>query len=266
MFVRPPLPLAQLVPRLQERGWIDFDLAHPKASSGVEVLRAVQDYQRWHGLRADGVAGPITSRHLAAPRFCSHPDRMALRHTPARWPHVAVTVCWDGMLPTVSRDEAMGCLELALATWARACALRPTVSTNPKTANIRLQTGVIDGAGKTLAWQQLPIDVRESAQLDGLYDRQEPWYAKPEPPPSFAYVDLLSVLIHELGHGWGLDHAAGDGAVMSAIYAGLRALQAWDVAAIAALYPGPGRADDSPPAPVTQRVLIEGNFSIRAVE
>lgn len=267
MFLRPPLPLSQLIPRLRERGWIDWDSAHPKAADPLNALRAVQEYQRWHGLRADGVAGPVTARHLAAPRFCGHPDRMPLRNRAPRWPHVGVTVCWDGALPNVSRDQAHGCLEIALKTWARACALRPVLTTNAKTANIRLQSGVIDGAGKTLAWQELPIDVTREAQLDGLYDRQEPWHALETPPASLAYVDLTSVLVHELGHGWGLDHAAGEGAVMSAIYAGLRALQVWDTAAIRGLYPGAGLADEpSPPAATVQRVMIEGQFKITAVK
>ncbi len=253
MFLRKILDRVHLISRLQERGWVNYDAAHPRAADDLATFLAVRDYQRYWGLKDDGIAGPVTARHLALPRFCKHPDHMALgRRTAAvaKWPHLNVTVTWDGDLPDVPRSTAMGCLERALKNWSRVCALRPTIATNAKTANIVLQTGQIDGSGKVLAYQQLPFDVIATSRLLGMYDVAEPWSASITPPPTLALVDLDATLFHELGHGWGLDHANGEGAAMSPIYAGLRTAQAWDVAAIQALYPGPGWEEATPAAPV----------------
>ena len=271
MFHRRVLNPLALIPRLLERGWIDFDSADPRAADDLLRFRAVRDYQRHFGLKPDGIAGPVTTRHLMLPRFCKHPDRMELGRRgdpPAKWPHLNVTVAWDGDLPNVARSDVMGCLERALKNWARVCALRPTIAVNAKTANIVLKTGQIDGSGRTLAWQELPVQVTETSRKQGLYDVAEPWSASAQPPATLAIVDLEATQFHELGHGWGLDHANGEGAAMSPIYAGLRVAQAWDVAAIAALYPGPGWEEEEPPVviPRSQRVLIEGQFTIRAVK
>jgi len=265
-----------LTDRLQELGWIDFDSTDSRAAGGLDLFRAVSRYQQHHGLRSDGIAGPVTARHLAAPRFCKHPDVMPLRGRQPKWPHRNVSVCWDGQLLSVSREEVLGCLERALRSWALVSALRPVVATNPKTANLLLVTGVIDGSGKVLAYQELPYDVDERSQRNGVYDRQEPWWGKLAPPPTLAYVDLESVFFHECGHGWGLDHAPGDGAAMSALYAALRSPQEWDRRAIGALYPGPVLEVPSTPTPPpgtpatpppasSQRVLIAGNFTITHV-
>lgn len=76
------------------------------------------------------------------------------------------------------------------------------------------------------------------------------WYAGPlESAPTGGWIDLETVLLHELGHALGLDHSATTDAVMYAAYLGVRrALRLDDVYGVTILYPAPEPAPSAPPA------------------
>ncbi len=178
------IPRRLLISLLAKRGWLAAEIsaeAH-KASSG-QLRRVVRRYQRFHGLKIDGWAGPVTQRSLETPRFCAHPDRMSRGRQTCKWPQIDVTWAVTGRLPGISAADQKDAFALAWRFWSEICGLSPEYSGNPRTANVLMGVGAIDSSGKTLAWSELPCGVGSSAQLNQKYDSSEPWVIAEHPEP-----------------------------------------------------------------------------------
>jgi hypothetical protein len=138
----------------------------------------------------------------------------------------------------------------ALAKWSAAAKvqfLRTSSTDGPKNVNIvfgRKDHGdpyPFDGPGGVLAHTFYPADVNpEPIAGDMHLDEEENWNIGKD-------IDLLSVVLHELGHALGLGHSDVPGAVMYPYYRISTELTPEDVSAIQSLYAPPAPA--TPPAP-----------------
>lgn len=116
--------------------------------------------------------------------------------------------------------------------------------------NFQPGTEAIFGAGGTIAG-------------DSHYDDDEFWIDDPFEDGTTGFIDLFTVMLHELGHALGLGHSAVVGSVMFPFYGGAnRTLSADDIAGIVAIY---GPADVEPPAvpePGSMVLLVSGALAL----
>jgi len=184
---------------LKRNGWIGKQSVTPD-----QLTRAVKSYQRLFGLRADGVAGPITGRTLTE-RFCSVPDHaLAAR---SAWPREqareGLTWAIAGKLtgsPRMSTSDYKGVVALSLAHISTVCGARFGYTPNARTADVVMNTHR-EGPGGVLAWSQLP----PGRNLKQSYDDAERWHWK-SVDPAPGTIGLIHVIRHEWGHALGLGH------------------------------------------------------------
>lgn len=121
------------------------------------------------------------------------------RATMCTWRHKPVTCSIDGTLPGLSNAQVVATYKRALDLWNDICGIGAVWTDNLAKANVYAHCMKIDGASGTLAWSYLvPCGIGSSASyhIEQRYDNTERWT-----------VDwLLEVMLHELGHAWGLDH------------------------------------------------------------
>lgn len=228
--------------KLIAHGWIPAS-----AGPSVSLETAIRQYQAFHGLAVDGWAGPITQRHLAMPRFCACPDRMTAGNG-AKWDHLDVSYFVRDPLPRWTLEETWRAADWAFAQWAAITALKPRRSETRNEADILITVGPIDGAGKVLAWSNLPPARPVMQRYDS---RESGWILSATPG---AYIDAGAVIAHEVGHALGLEHDARSGQLMSPTYEpGLRVPQANDKARIVELY---GANTNPPPVKVKLDRLV----------
>lgn len=172
-----------------------------------------------------------------------------------RWPSTNLTYRIATFSPDLSRDEQRSIARQAFARWSNVVPLNFT-ETDAENADFQLGFGegnhcefygnacrvdsAFDGAAGTLAHCYFPVSANGSLAGDCHFDEGELWNAQTTAGASTTRgVSLLSVAIHELGHGLGLDHSANQAAVMFASYTGNNVkveLAGDDVARIQALY------------------------------
>src|SRR5437868_2472812 len=96
-----PAVWMEVVQRLIELGWLLWGGKVPPSAKGQvpsHAKQALKRYQRWAGLKPDGVPGPITLNHLRQPRWCGTPDAQGAGQV-CKWPQLDVTWNIAGSLP-----------------------------------------------------------------------------------------------------------------------------------------------------------------------
>jgi Ca2+-binding RTX toxin-like protein len=135
-------------------------------------------------------------------------------------------------LATLSASQIEPLLEIAQAQWHASGLIDPATNTTLDTPTVvirdlpglelgRYQNGTLtldsDAAGHGWFVDPTPLDHSEFARLDG--NRLQAVDASSD---AYGQIDLVSVLLHELGHGYGLEHD--DGAMAPTLASGARVL------------------------------------------
>ena len=149
----------------------------------------------------------------------------------------------------MDREAYLKEVAAAFAVWAAACSSLSFVRTDePKDAHLTItfmgdEEGEIkfdasDGAGGKLA---------EASEDGVLFDSAERWLLQGQTPRAkTSSYELLPVLIHELGHVFGLEHTTSSTDVMYPYYkASSVTLSAEDVSNINTVYPAAFAASDA---------------------
>lgn len=217
-----------------------------------ELARAVEQYQTFNGLTADGVIGPQTVHQMTNPLRCGLPDMMA--EQVCAWPMKDVTYFPQINLPGLSAEDAQRAFDQACSQWNQVCGIKLRRAGGPA-ANIVAKSGSgqannLDGRGGTLAWSYLPCNSTPQSVLQQMYDESESW--------SFSMA--VAVICHEIGHAIGLPHSTA-GNLMAPYYnAQVTKPQAGDVAEVVKRYgqpvatPAPVPPSGDPAAP---KVAVE---------
>lgn len=236
-------------------------------NASIAVREWVRKFQRIHGLKEDGIVGPVTDRFLDMPRFCAVPDRETVPNQRCRWDHTK----WDGSrfvggtpsamninyfvreaAPNLSLNETQAVAAASFAEIAAHAAVTFTPLANSNGANVLIKFGQIDGPSATLAYTELPCGPDTPAKLlDFLADNAEPWVVSADPPNG--RIDFQRVLIHEMLHLMGLEHGP-TGCIMAPYYdRSIRTMQAWDIQELQVRYGPP--VEGTPPVnpPVGQQ-------------
>lgn len=215
---------------------------------GHDLAEATAEYQSWHGLKPDGIPGPITQRHLGMPRFCALPDRAPMRAELAKFPTLEVTYANAHAAPGFTLAETQAITDLAISEWNTTSGLK-AVRSDVTTATILLSVGRIDGRNGTLAWSELA----QRPRTQQMYDSAEPWKrGQGWNAVQYPAIDLLVVMLHELGHAFGIDHAPGSDHLLSPIYSPNNVRPGpWEINEMQKRYGKPA-ATPTPPTPAPQ--------------
>ena len=210
--------------------------------------QAVRLFQRQSGLRPDGVVGPKTLALIGTPR-CGVPDvvqgdgpqRFVV--SGSRWNRLGITYRFEDTGADLSAADARAAVRGAFDRWSAVSPLRFTEVTGDCDILIGWFSGdhgdgtanAFDGASGVLAHCYSPPPGGGKFAGDLHFDEAETWTVN-TPPTG---IDLLTVALHELGHGLGLDHSADPSSVMFAFYGGMRReLTTDDMAGIQSIYGG----------------------------
>ena len=199
----------------------------------LEDLKAsIKNFQKFFGIKADGVAGPMTLKAMAYPR-CGCPDVLDVEQADHRqymqmqemahekqqkWLKTELTYFVDGYVTGLSKKVQDACIAESFKAWSDVCGIhvKRFTARNKKNADILVGVGRgkdhgFDGQGGTLAWAYLPDG---NKQLRMRFDLAEIWVKD-----QFARgVWMLPVATHEAGHILGLSHSKVKDALMAPYY------------------------------------------------
>lgn len=247
-----------------------INLAPNLASVHSLGFNFVSGYQRFHGLKPDNILGPITAESINEPRFCSRPDREEIKDSLGqllKWPTNRLTVSIKSTIPNFTLGQSRNIVIDALNSWGDVANLDFTFDHSADSnVNIHLTVGPIDGPSGTLAWSELP---NRSNKVLQKYDQNEAWVLSSNPPQN--KIDILAVMVHELGHALGLSHAPQserNNAIMAPFYnPEIRSPLSHDINRIQALYgksttpsptnPNPTNGDGDQTPQISGKILVK---------
>lgn len=168
-------------------------------------------------------------------RICGNADHLG--DVSVKWPFADLLLFASGTINGVSLADA---IDVARRAWNDVCGIRLAMTTNPRTAHLVVSVGRIDGPGKVLAENELPVGFSGPSNwrtLNGLYDSSEAVVLADNPPSN--RLDLGRICRHELGHFLGISHIS-DGNLMAPVYSTtIRLPQNGDILEARARYGGP---------------------------
>lgn len=171
--------------------------------------------------------------------FDSFPACSAELFRDAKWPRLQLSLQWRGELPGFSEQRCAELFLRAARVWGEVAPLEFQLVRSG--GDIAASPCRIDGPQRTLAWSELPSP--SATLVRQCYDLAESWVDSEG--ASADQIDLLTVMIHELGHALGLDHSDNPEDVLYPSYRGpQRRLGPGDVQRIQELY---GRRAPAPP-------------------
>lgn len=231
----PVVPENEAAILLAKGGW----LPENAAIDSNTLDSVVRDYQWFFGLPVDGFIGPETYASLTAPRFCAHPDNyqppLSLGGGINRWGKKLIKIEVVGTLGNLPDSEFRDGVITGARTWSGVCGIKFDLVQSG--GDMVVDTGRIDGSGKTLAYFQLPSSDGFLGRLGGKFDDDENW-------PNI----LVAVAAHELGHGLGLGHTNVPNQLMNPILSRFSSPQeAWDIPQAIARYGHPKADTPEPP-------------------
>lgn len=187
--------------------------------------------------------------------FCAHADT-TLDARDTRWSSAAVArgLAWtlQGDLPGLAHAAFLDTLRRAFTRISSVCGL--TFREASGDANIIVTTGPIDGASGILAQSALP----PADPCEQRYDSAEQWNKT---------INLLPVVLHELGHALGLQHDPQPGALLSAYYSpSIQDYTSRDIQRLQALYGPPVVKPPDPPGIPGDPSPQDGSFITVQIE
>ncbi len=243
----------EAIRRLKKWGYLD-KLEVTKAV----FKRALRRFQKFNGLKSDGIFGSRSARQFMHPHRCGLPDIMPIvRDGLCLWPHKDVRYYQQAMfLQGVSYQRAASLYKLALQSWSNVCDIQFLEQTTFIRANIWTSTGRgrldnFDGRGGTLAWAEMPCSgVVEATRLRQKYDADEIWTERM----------LFIAFLHELGHSIGIQHLEAGNVMAPFLNIDLSGLQPGDIAEAVKRYGEPvgGPGGPGPQLPLQATLDVSG--------
>lgn len=268
MAKKPPMrevPDDKLADILNKRGF----LKNKRNASKADIKKATKTYQKHHGLKQDGIAGPITERSLFAPRFCGHPDVMPETAELGKWPQLNIKYGFRNYNAQLDKATIQAAARWAFDQWQLVCGIQAAFTENINEASIAIEFNAIDGPQKVLAYSELADGTNN--QKSQRYDNAEA-FVYSATPGQFE-IDLGRVMCHEIGHALGIPHIE-NGNLMQPIYSlTIRTPQAGDIREATSRYGKPtstgggGGTGGGTPVPASPfRIVIEGAGALNAME
>lgn len=210
----------------------------------------------------------MSHEHLIGKRFCGTPDKpVGLASVPCRWddtdwdgtkyvgPRTAVTRKFfvAGAAPGITLADTRRATQQAFDEIAKHAPVFGVETLVQSEANIVIKFGPIDGPSKILAQTELPCGPDSPSRvLSFIADSSEQW----------TYDFFCTVLTHELGHFWGLEHGP-TGNLMAPYYdPSISTFQTWDVQQIQSRYGNFQGTTPTPVPPTPTPISITKNVSL----
>lgn len=220
--------------------------------------RAIRRYQRFYGLKVDGIVGPKTKAALEMPR-CGVPD-LPTNHQGAsaaapfvlrgcKYNKQNLTYAFLNGTSDLPGNRERSIVRQGFDAWANVTNLQFDEVQSGQNPDFRIawrsgnhgDGNSFNGPGNTLAHAFFPPPCGGPNAGDLHFDEGEGWIENPAANGTL----LLNVAIHEIGHLLGLSHSQDQSAIMFAFYSPQRASLAQDdIDGIQALYGPPSNVQE----------------------
>lgn len=144
-------------------------------------------------------------------RICGLPEQLVLDINSRRNPVASWFV--EGSLPRIDREQIEACVQAAFNTWSTVANCKGRKAASRATADLIVSVTRLDGPLGVLADCELPGPPVQHLRCD----ISEQWIVHIGLGVPQGYVDLQRVLVHEIGHYFGIGHI-GRGNLMAPTY------------------------------------------------